>query len=713
MAISRKSDCYFEYRKEGDKHLWQISSNKIELGLCLDEGRPLEVISLKDKSTEADYACACEINEVASGLAYKGHHVNDSEDGSLECVIVVNDEKNAIDVECHYIVFSDTAVIEKWIEVVNVSNEAGFKADGSFLSARLALAWENIEQSSMHYVNGMCGPSSDSRLQSLKVIEEKLAKGMAKELINSSMHSGEEYLPWVVLKDTVGKQGIYFGLEWSGPWRMDIKTGDDRIVFQTGIDNAFYHTLLAGERLASAKSFFGLFSGELDNAGANVQEFQRKHLMPAAPKGYEDTWPPVIYNNWPWTATHINEELIREQIELAVELGVEAFCVDYGWSNSPGDKRVNTKRFPGGMKALSDYARSKGLKFGLWLSPADYDPVAIDDKNAKDWAVLDKDKKAITFDSTCIGEYSGPYKGCLASDYKEYVKTKFDRIITEYKLTYLVYDQAMFYRCYSAKHHHQNAEDAWYYQVRGFYEILDYLLDKHPDLYIANQQGGGRIWDYGILRRSHVCAMHDNAETDKNRRYLYGATFPFVREYCLRSFTNQIFTDSPNYNYICRSIMMGVFLVGLDLRNLCADGMEKLRHNLAFYKEKIRPLKGYIYHLLPQPMDEDWDAVQLFDPATGCGAIFAFRRCGTTEKITLKLKRLDEMTWYNFSRINRQHRGEPYMIRGLELMKEGIEARLISAPSSQILSMSPLRKDECDYLNGKYPPREKYEAEDN
>ena len=45
------------------------------------------------------------------------------------------------------------------------------------------------------------------------------------------------------------------------------------------------------------------------------------------------------------------------------------------------------------------------------------------------------------------------------------------------------------------------AEDVGYWQTKGYYEVLDSLYATIPNFAYENCSGGGRIKDYGILKR--------------------------------------------------------------------------------------------------------------------------------------------------------------------------------------------------------------------
>ena len=85
--------------------------------------------------------------------------------------------------------------------------------------------------------------------------------------------------------------------------------------------------------------------------------------------------PPMGWNSWNTFATNINEELVRGVADAFVDLGYkdagyEYIVLDDGWMSHERDANGNLiadpAKFPSGMKALTDYVHSKGLKFGLY-----------------------------------------------------------------------------------------------------------------------------------------------------------------------------------------------------------------------------------------------------------------------------------------------------------------------------------------------------------
>ncbi|MFY9389774.1 MAG: glycoside hydrolase family 27 protein [Limnochordia bacterium] len=85
--------------------------------------------------------------------------------------------------------------------------------------------------------------------------------------------------------------------------------------------------------------------------------------------------PPMGWNSWVSFGEDVNEQLIKEVADAFVEHGLadagyEYIVIDDGWSLPQRDKNKrlvpDPDKFPSGIKALSDYVHSKGLKLGIY-----------------------------------------------------------------------------------------------------------------------------------------------------------------------------------------------------------------------------------------------------------------------------------------------------------------------------------------------------------
>jgi len=85
--------------------------------------------------------------------------------------------------------------------------------------------------------------------------------------------------------------------------------------------------------------------------------------------------PPMGWNSWNTFAVKINEQLVKDIADQMVasgmkDAGYEYLVLDDAWMAKERDAQGNLvtdpKRFPDGIKAVSDYVHAKGLKFGLY-----------------------------------------------------------------------------------------------------------------------------------------------------------------------------------------------------------------------------------------------------------------------------------------------------------------------------------------------------------
>jgi len=89
--------------------------------------------------------------------------------------------------------------------------------------------------------------------------------------------------------------------------------------------------------------------------------------------------PPMGWSSWNNFAENISEQLIIATIDAMVANGMQAAGYQYvnlddGWQRYKGERRAHPLeadpvKFPHGIKYLSDYAHSKGLKLGIYSGP--------------------------------------------------------------------------------------------------------------------------------------------------------------------------------------------------------------------------------------------------------------------------------------------------------------------------------------------------------
>lgn len=115
--------------------------------------------------------------------------------------------------------------------------------------------------------------------------------------------------------------------------------------------------------------------------------------------------PPMGWNSWNTFGNNISEQLIMDTAKAMVDTGLkdagyEYVVIDDCWSLMERDENdrlvADPAKFPHGMKYLSDYIHSLGLKFGMYSCdgtmtcagyPSSYDHEFIDAQTFAEWGV--------------------------------------------------------------------------------------------------------------------------------------------------------------------------------------------------------------------------------------------------------------------------------------------------------------------------------------
>lgn len=192
------------------------------------------------------------------------------------------------------------------------------------------------------------------------------------KLLFSGPHSSDKQdrdaIPWLSVHDGKEKRGVYCGVEFSGWCRMDVRRpSTESITLSMGLDDRDGLAKLRiqpGESLELPTCFLGVYKGEVDDGCNRLHRWVEKHLRPPVPGGVT----PLLVNNSWGSGMDVDEELARRMIDDCAELGIEVYHIDAGWYSEVGDWRPNPDKFPNGIRAIADYAHSKGLKFGLWVA---------------------------------------------------------------------------------------------------------------------------------------------------------------------------------------------------------------------------------------------------------------------------------------------------------------------------------------------------------
>ena len=487
-----------------------------------------------------------------------------------------------------------------------------------------------------------------NEIEPVGVYREPITSGFSRAVTTNPDGPFGDAIPLAVI-DSGGSHGVYVGTEWSfGNIQI---TGSDtqHISVQSGNVTNFQATLQAGQSFEVPPGFVGAYKGDVDDAGNSLRKYLFNYNMPEVLRD-NAAYPTVQWNAFGATGKVPGgwdpvESKYYPLIDDMAELGFEEVMIDVGWWQG-GEPTPDAVDWSSGMKAASDYAKLKGIRFGLyWTDGADM--------------------------TTEAGR-----------------QTRADRIRRLYE---------------------EHGVDMWrsdstsgpvirpdYWSVKGFYDMVDGLAAENPSFQWENCSGGGRIKDYGAMKRSVKIFNADTYSELDVRRVFYDSSFamhPMQLEGHLGSIPGDFRPlGAAGMKFAFRSMSMGAPEWFIDAPNggngsdpWSEEEKEAVASAVATYKEKIRPLvrNGDLYHIFPRPDGVVWDGIEYYDPQTKKGVVYIFKPNSTEDTHKIVLKGLAEELMYL---LTFEDKSNPLLnILGADLMNVGVDVTLQGTNVSELM----------------------------
>ena len=143
----------------------------------------------------------------------------------------------------------------------------------------------------------------------------------------------------------------------------------------------------------------------------------------------------TLLNNWEATYFDFDEAKLVKLMDDAVELGVDMFLLDDGWFANKyprsgdhqglGDWDETADKLPHGVGYLTEAAKKKGIKFGIWIEPEMVNPKSELYEKHKDWVIHLPNRDEYYFRNQLVLDLSNP-------KVQDYVFGVVDNLMTKY-----------------------------------------------------------------------------------------------------------------------------------------------------------------------------------------------------------------------------------------------------------------------------------------
>lgn len=514
---------------------------------------------------------------------------------------------------------------------------------------------------------------------------------------------------------------LHAAIAWSGNWIVRFEPegvdqpeggGGTRARYRvTGglSDWEFEKTLAPGETLRSPETVFvERDSGTIDEAGRDLARMVNRGWIPHTP--LTDTLPVEWNHWWPYEDSRIDENVFKANVDVAARLGFDICTLDAGWFGDPesplgwweirGDwSVVNTRRFPSGIRALSDYCHERGLKFGLWCEIEAVNDTAALQQSRPD-IIARRDGKPIGY--VCMGnpatvDWAFETLSSLIENYKaDWIKLDFN------------VDPGA--GCNRADHGHDPGDGLRAHYL-GYYSLLDRLREAYPEVVFENCASGGLRVDLGIMKHFPVTFLSDPDYPVHALQLVWGASGFLPARACLKFSWSQnhlgeqngveepVSVDMPRhkFDYIMRIAMLNIFGVSCRLPDFPGWCQDRLAEHIAFYKSTLRPFirDADVYRLTAQPLrtggGDRWTAFLYALPGLNQAALYVFRLSGAEEARTIRLAGLDPNTTYTLAYQDTPANDLPNRATGRQLMETGLAFAGLPEESSQIVIVTTER----------------------
>jgi alpha-galactosidase len=478
------------------------------------------------------------------------------------------------------------------------------------------------------------------------------------------------YCTWMAVRDE-NNRGLLAGWEFDGlaTAAAHFYQSDGYLQFASTVQS-LNHPIRPGATFDVPGGFLGVFQGDWDEAGYRTQRYVEEALATPAPPDF----PYVSWDSWGYQ-TAIDEATLRDNARIAANLGIELFIVDLGWARQIGDWTEDPQKFPSGLKALSDYVHSLGMKFGLHFALAEAMATAPVLQANPDWT------------SSESYDYYGALSLCLSNQAtQQWVIGQALAMIDNYGVDWILQDgQTMVKKCTKSTHTHDPEDSNYSNAVDGIDAVVSAIRAARPNVLWENCENGGNMMTFSMVQRYVTSITNDASGALGARQGAYGATYPFSPR-----FADRYMPEDPSNTYATRSYMFGgPWHLMNQLPAMTPEASTVAASEIAVYKKIRGPIRtGMVYHATAAPAAGRTDALHSYDPATDTGVAIVTRENTGSSFANVVLEGFDPAKTYH---VHFETDRRNLTMTGAQLASTGVRVSLPEAQSAEIVYVEPLK----------------------
>jgi alpha-galactosidase len=629
----------------------------------------------------------------AAGLRYVGAETLDTGTG-LELRLVFEDLRDGLRVKRVYAAYPQVAILETWTELESMLGR-------STTVSEMASLQVTVDGGLVTTVDGLGGPADTGGPVALQ--HRAIGTTTDPIVLEEGGRSTARYLPLVSV--TSARGALVTGLMWSGAWRMDVVARPGNRSEITAWLPGTQTTVTPARSVTMPHAILGVVRGDESAVAPALHRF----IVTALRRG-QILQPLVTYNTWFSTGTGIDRELIADEMAAAANAGAELFELDAGWYEGAGERdpfdfhsglgsyKVDTRKFPDGLRPLADRAHELGMKFGVWVEPERVDLRTVGEPGMarETWLMQENglyEPGVPNADArTAMLDLGNP-------EAREWLLDKLSALVAESGLDQIKWDNNAWVNN-TRQLQGAGPNDGNFRHVAGLYELLAALKERFPWLLIENCSGGGNRLDLGLLRYTDAGWMDDRTSPSAHVRHnLQGLTAflppAYLLSYLLHDAAEPMH-DAPDFALYAQSRMPGVFGLSFPPDSLDDRDMQRVREQTDRWKA-LRSLQqtASAYLVSPQvdgTLSGPWDGTLLVSPGQDAAVLYAFQNDVETEGANFHLRGLDRPSEYV---IASDREGDLGVATGAELMDDGLDVFAAESTRAHIYPLTKVTPEEA------------------
>jgi len=489
--------------------------------------------------------------------------------------------------------------------------------------------------------------------------------------------------PYYLLRNEATGEMFVMGLGWGGNCFAEFAYRHESLLsFRVGpLAPAPLRVIAPGETVTSPDVHLGPMHEEFDATIAHWHQHMRTGVIPPRPVGKE------MYT----VAGRVVEEpgtWINTEIDIAAEMGVEAFMVDAGWY---GDKFAGWWEnrgdwyagdwLPGGLTGVRDYTHGKGMLFGLWHEAEAMSKTAKLYAQHPDWLLQTDD-----------GRECGETLNLAHPEAARYFEESILRIFNDYQPDFYKLDYNVHVGEGGQTLRDGYAESECWRHSEVLHHAYDRVLAEHPDVCLENCAAGGGRNDLGMLARFHYACESDWSVMPYSIRAINALSL-FIPPESLVYYHNHIqhahLTADLETHLRVTLFTVPIFVgFGAQAADRNTAYFNAARRYIALHKGFCRPvLAGHpiVYHHTPDIglfTPAEWCVLEYACPDRSRGYAGVFKLTNPASEYRLRLRGVDLSADYEVT-LDNTH--QTFRAPGRELAHTGLPIPLSAALTSELV----------------------------